>query len=86
MDTNRQRYAVVLNDITLAIYRQVLGKPDVAPEDDFFDLGGDSIMAIEALSLMEAQLGVELPVGLIFAYRTAAELAGEIVQTAAQPS
>ncbi len=86
MDTDRQRYAVVLNDITLAIYRQVLGKPDVSPEDDFFDLGGDSIMAIEALSLIEAELGAELPVGLIFAYRTAAELAGEIVQMAAQPS
>jgi len=75
-----------VHDITLAAYRQVLGRDDVSPEDDFFDLGGDSIQAIEALSLIEADLGYQLPIGLIFAYRTAAELAGEIIQTAAQPS
>ena len=75
-----------VRDITLAAYRQVLGKPELSPDDDFFDQGGDSIQAIEALGLIEAELGYELPVGLIFAYRTAGDLAGEIIEMAAQPS
>jgi len=75
-----------VRDITLAAYRQVLEKADLAAEDDFFDQGGDSIQAIEVLGLIEAELGYELPVGLIFTYRTAEDLAGEIIEMAAQPS
>ena len=75
-----------VREITLAAYRQVLEKADLAAEDDFFDQGGDSIQAIEVLGLIEAELGYELPVGLIFTYRTAGDLAGEIIEMAAQPS
>jgi nonribosomal peptide synthetase MxcG len=72
--------------VALAAFRQVLSNPDVSPDDDFFELGGDSIQAIEALSIIEVDLGTEIPVALIFSYPTAAELAGEITATADQPS
>jgi nonribosomal peptide synthetase MxcG len=71
--------------VVLAAYRQVLGE-QVSAQDDFFELGADSVQAIEALSLIEVELGTEIPVALIFAYPTAAELAGEIAATAGQPS
>ena len=62
-------------DITLTAYRQVLSRPEIGPEDDFFELGGDSIQAIEAMSIIEAALGAEISPALFFTYPTPAELA-----------
>jgi len=42
------------------VWEEVLGNPRVGVEDNFFDLGGDSLMAMQILSRTEAGLGVEL--------------------------
>ncbi len=67
--------------VTLAAYRQVLGSADVGPADDFFELGGDSIQAIDAVSIIEAALGAEISPALFFTYPTAAELAAVLSVT-----
>lgn len=71
--------------VTLSAYRTVLGNPDISPDDDFFELGGDSVQAIEAVSMIEAAVGVEIPVAWFFTYPTAAELAEAIATTSDQP-
>ncbi len=70
---------------TLAAYRQVLGTPDVSAEDDFFQLGGDSVQAMEALAMIEEALGTELSPALFFTYPAPAELAEAIAADAGLP-
>ncbi len=47
------------------IWRDALGTPEPGPDDDFFELGGDSLMAITVVAELERVLGVELSVCLI---------------------
>ncbi len=65
-------------DVTLAAYRKVLENPQVLPDDDFFELGGDSMLAIDAVSIIEAEVGMEIPAAWFFTFTTPAELASAI--------
>ncbi|PSL55728.1 non-ribosomal peptide synthase protein (TIGR01720 family)/amino acid adenylation domain-containing protein [Saccharothrix carnea] len=53
-----------------AVWSEVLGVPRVGAHDDFFALGGDSILAVRALSRLGG-----LPVRAMFDHRTVAALA-----------
>jgi phthiocerol/phenolphthiocerol synthesis type-I polyketide synthase E len=44
----------------------VLGMAPLAPDDDFFELGGDSLAAIEAAATIEDEFGYELSIEDIF--------------------
>jgi acyl transferase domain-containing protein len=44
------------------IWKQVLGIESVGLEDNFFDLGGDSLIATEAMGQLKRELGLEIPV------------------------
>jgi acyl carrier protein len=73
-------------ELTLSAFRQVLDNPGISPDDDFFALGGDSVQAIMAISIIEEAMGVEVPVALFFTYPTAAELAEAVSATCGLPS
>ena len=47
-------------DAIVDIYRRVLETDDVAVDSDFFDLGGDSLLATRVLSAIARQFGPEL--------------------------
>ncbi len=47
------------------VWRSVLQKPVGGPNDDFFEAGGDSLMAITFMIELERALDMELSVGLI---------------------
>jgi len=47
-------------DEVLAIFRDVLETEDVDVADDFFDLGGDSLLATRVLSALARATGREL--------------------------
>ncbi|MBV6701222.1 acyl carrier protein [Kitasatospora aureofaciens] len=47
-------------DDVVAIFRRVLQREDVAPDSDFFQLGGDSLIATRVLSAVARAHGVEL--------------------------
>src|SRR5262249_46781427 len=60
------------------IWAQVLGAGEPDPEDDFLDLGGDSLLATRVLSRVRAGLGLELPGGALFTAGTVRQLAGRL--------
>ncbi|MEU0005142.1 non-ribosomal peptide synthase/polyketide synthase [Streptomyces sp. NPDC006314] len=58
-----------------AIWADVLGVDAVGAADDFFELGGDSILAARTLARIRDGLGVRLTVRDVFTARTVAALA-----------
>jgi amino acid adenylation domain-containing protein len=57
-----------------ALFGEVLGVPRVGLDDSFFDLRGESLMAVRLVSSIQERLGVELLVSDIFDAPTVAEL------------
>jgi acyl-CoA synthetase (AMP-forming)/AMP-acid ligase II len=60
------------------IWASVLGRDTVEPDDDFFELGGNSIQASHITARVLRSLGVELPVTAVFENRTLAELSAVV--------
>jgi amino acid adenylation domain-containing protein len=61
-----------------AICAEALGVASLGVEDDFFALGGDSLMAVRALFHIRKATGVELPVRSFFDGPTVAALAAQV--------
>ncbi|MGN5238949.1 MULTISPECIES: phosphopantetheine-binding protein [unclassified Rhodococcus (in: high G+C Gram-positive bacteria)] len=49
------------SDHIVQIFRRVLETPDVDAGSDFFELGGDSLLATRVLSAIARDFGIELP-------------------------
>ncbi len=58
------------------IWAQVLGLPRVSIEDNFFDLGGDSILSIQIITRANEK-GIRLTAKQMIQYQTVAELAAQ---------
>ena len=63
----------------LSFYEQVLGESEVSPDSDYFDLYGDSITAVELISLFKSELGIEVTSETIYEYSTPEALSSAIV-------
>lgn len=57
-----------------SIWNELLGLDDVGVHDDFFDLGGDSLLAVEMMTMIHDRLGLDLPLGALAQARTIADL------------
>lgn len=57
------------------IWREALGRPQIGIEDNFFDLGGHSLMAAVVVAKIQSALGRELPLVALFRSPTVASLA-----------
>lgn len=58
-----------------AIWSEAFGRNPVGVTDNFFDLGGHSLLAVRMVCEIKRQLGLDLPVRLIYQYSTVRELA-----------
>jgi hypothetical protein len=56
-------------------WAEMLGLAAFGPDDDFFDMGGNSLMAAAAAARLGARLGLELPIRALLAAPTPAEMA-----------
>lgn len=58
-----------------AIWSQVLGLPQVGVDQDFFSVGGNSVLAIQLRSRIEQEFGVELPLSTVLSDPTVERMA-----------
>jgi thioesterase domain-containing protein/acyl carrier protein len=77
-----------VTELALAqIFEQLLGVRPVGARDDFFLLGGHSLLSIQLVAAIQARLGVALPVATLFGARTVEALAQAVDERgAANPS
>src|SRR5271163_714875 len=64
-----------MTDVLTPIWERVLRRPSVGIEDSFFDLGGDSLLAVELFSEIERVCGREMAPVTIYCAPTVAALA-----------
>ncbi|MEM7331934.1 MAG: amino acid adenylation domain-containing protein [Chloroflexota bacterium] len=61
-----------------AIWESVLNVSPIGIDDDYFDLGGHSLMAVQLFAEIEAELGANLPLATLFQNSTIAHIASLI--------
>ncbi|GGK72894.1 non-ribosomal peptide synthetase [Mangrovihabitans endophyticus] len=68
------------------LFAELLGVPRVGAADDFFALGGDSLLAIRLIGRIRDEFGDELDVRELFEAPTVREVAGRLRQSTASRS
>ncbi|MFJ6137708.1 type I polyketide synthase [Kitasatospora sp. NPDC092286] len=71
--------------VVLRLFGDALGLPDLEPDESFFELGGDSLIAVKLLARLKEIYPVEIRMSALFASATAADLAALIEQQLAAP-
>jgi acyl carrier protein len=75
---SRYMSADTLEEFILEVFRQILKNPGVTPESDFFEFGGDSNSAIDAVFQISDHTGVDVDMTAIFTYPTPRELSAAL--------
>ncbi|MCP3934692.1 MAG: SDR family oxidoreductase [Actinomycetia bacterium] len=72
-----------LEERVAAIWSTLLGVDEISPDDDFFDLGGDSLQVARMADRLRHHVGSEVPLDLIFDNTRLADLVAELLRLAA---
>jgi acyl transferase domain-containing protein/acyl carrier protein len=70
--------ATAVEETMAELWGELLGIAPIGVHDDFFQLGGHSLLGLQLTSRIQARLGVELPQGALFEAPTVAELAARV--------
>lgn len=72
--------------LVCAVWAEVLGLGDVAPDANFLDLGGSSTASLDILDRLSERLGRDLPVDVLFDSDTPIALAAAVRRLAEKPT
>lgn len=75
-----------LEKTVAAIWREILDVDDIAVDDDFFDIGGDSLLALRVMAKIRELFDVNIPMGSFFIEPTVRSLIVEVVARLAKNS
>jgi phthiocerol/phenolphthiocerol synthesis type-I polyketide synthase E len=64
------------------IWQGLLGTQSITPDQNYFDLGGDSSLAVQMFASIEKAFGIKLPLATLYEAPTIAELAALIASEA----
>ncbi|HEU4421800.1 MAG TPA: amino acid adenylation domain-containing protein, partial [Pilimelia sp.] len=87
-DTETGRYVppgTPVEELLAEIWRDVLGVERVGVRDDFFRLGGHSLLGAQAMARLNSTLAVEVPIRVLFEAPTIAELAAALPRFEPEP-
>jgi acyl carrier protein len=73
---------VELQTALAAIWAEVLRVDSVGPDQDFFSLGGNSLLAVRMIGLVHERIGTDVPAQRLMKSRTVAELAQAMAEGA----
>jgi phthiocerol/phenolphthiocerol synthesis type-I polyketide synthase E len=79
----REGHVAPRNELEAAIARlwsEVLGGEEVSVTDDFFEIGGNSLVAVQLIALIRRELGVRLPMRGLFEDPTVAGAAAKVAE------
>jgi amino acid adenylation domain-containing protein/thioester reductase-like protein len=79
-DSGSSQPETALEQDILAIFRQVLEQPSLSATSDYFMNGGNSLNAMESLSILQDETGIPVRVSQLYACRTARRLAELLAQ------
>ncbi|NUR00277.1 MAG: type I polyketide synthase [Streptomyces sp.] len=71
--------------VVLRLFGEALGLPDIEPDESFFELGGDSLIAVKLFAQLKEIYPVEIKMRSLFESATAADLAALIERQLADP-
>jgi surfactin family lipopeptide synthetase C len=74
-----------LHEVLSKVWAESLGIEQVGIEDDFFELGGASVVATQIVSRLRQMFQVDLPAILLFDTPTIEKLARYMIEHEAQP-
>jgi thioester reductase-like protein len=80
----KEARTVVTTDVEariLAIFKKLLGVETVKTTDNFFDLGGDSLLGIDLIAYVKDEFELSVPLNALFAAPTVAEIV-QLIETA----
>jgi acyl carrier protein len=75
-----------VEEAVAATWEEVLGTDGIGVEDNFFKLGGDSLMAIQIGTRLRDSLGVEIPINELFEDATVAAVARAVEKARGKPA
>jgi amino acid adenylation domain-containing protein len=81
MDLLQQDYVGPRNateEIVCRLWQEVLGRERVGIHDNFFRIGGHSLLAVHVISRMKLAFAIEMPLSILFAAPTVARMAEHI--------
>ena len=67
-----------IEEVVLAIWKEILGIEQISTQDNFFELGGHSFQTLEVLCKLQSAFPVELPLIYLFEKPTVVQLAEAI--------
>jgi amino acid adenylation domain-containing protein len=83
---DRQFPQTLLEQEITRVWRKIFNSDDISPTSDFFDLGGDSLMAVQMAIELERLLGHSIPIAMLFNAPTIQLLAQSLSEEAWIPA